>query len=47
MRICAMSLWISIHAPREGGDIVDVVEIPQDLKFQSTPPTRGATHFRP
>ena len=34
---------ISIHAPREGGDVIFLVN-PQDyLQFQSTPPARGAT----
>ena len=34
---------ISIHAPREGGDITDFILIPRDRIFQSTPPARGAT----
>ena len=34
---------ISIHAPREGGD-VKMPTIPKGiLRFQSTPPARGAT----
>ena len=38
-----VQVWISIHAPREGGDVVlNFVEA--DLRrFQSTPPARGAT----
>ena len=36
---------ISIHAPREGGDMdVDLDTVIQ-LLFQSTPPARGATMF--
>ena len=35
---------ISIHAPREGGD-VKMPTIPKGiLRFQSTPPARGATY---
>ena len=34
---------ISIHAPREGGDITDFILVPGDRIFQSTPPARGAT----
>ena len=34
---------ISIHAPREGGDRVDIVVDILPLRFQSTPPARGAT----
>ena len=34
---------ISIHAPREGGDWGRISLDPEDLKFQSTPPARGAT----
>ena len=37
---------ISIHAPREGGD-VKMPTIPKGiLRFQSTPPARGATAGR-
>ena len=37
---------ISIHAPREGGD-VKMPTIPKGiLRFQSTPPARGATTKR-
>ena len=34
---------ISIHAPREGGDIPMIPMAPFDKIFQSTPPARGAT----
>ena len=34
---------ISIHAPREGGDLVWYVYPESCLSFQSTPPARGAT----
>ena len=34
---------ISIHAPREGGDVAEGDEIPFTKIFQSTPPARGAT----
>ena len=34
---------ISIHAPREGGDLSPVVTAPEEVTFQSTPPARGAT----
>ena len=34
---------ISIHAPREGGDDINDVAIIVTLRFQSTPPARGAT----
>ena len=34
---------ISIHAPREGGDILITRTIVQPITFQSTPPARGAT----
>ena len=33
---------ISIHAPREGGDVA-VISVPPMVTFQSTPPARGAT----
>ena len=40
-------LWqfskISIHAPREGGDTASNKNAAESLKFQSTPPARGAT----
>ena len=35
--------WISIHAPREGGDILITGPVIQTITFQSTPPARGAT----
>ena len=35
--------YISIHAPREGGDAVTVLEMSSISVFQSTPPARGAT----
>ena len=38
------SLGISIHAPREGGDILIARTIIQAIAFQSTPPARGATY---
>ena len=34
---------ISIHAPREGGDIGSWSLTPASKEFQSTPPARGAT----
>ena len=34
---------ISIHAPREGCDVVAVEQLRRDLRFQSTHPVRGAT----
>ena len=34
---------ISIHAPREGGDISGFATKGVGLLFQSTPPARGAT----
>ena len=34
---------ISIHAPREGGDIVIQIIAVRLVAFQSTPPARGAT----
>ena len=40
-RICKGG--ISIHAPREGGDINSTQGIATLLPFQSTPPARGAT----
>ena len=36
---------ISIHAPREGSDVVRPVPVEQTSAFQSTLPARGATHF--
>ena len=36
-------VWISIHAPREGGDLA-VDDVSHEMNgFQSTPPARGAT----
>mgnify|MGYP003179110563 CR=1 FL=1 len=35
--------WISIHAPREGGDLKPPVLTATTEGFQSTPPARGAT----
>ena len=35
--------WISIHAPREGGDAICATSVWVILPFQSTPPARGAT----
>ena len=34
---------ISIHAPREGGDVSPPRDCSKDAEFQSTPPARGAT----
>ena len=34
---------ISIHAPREGGDHDQIKNSLKKIKFQSTPPARGAT----
>ena len=34
---------ISIHAPREGGDIYNDLYLMPVVLFQSTPPARGAT----
>ena len=39
----AMSVFISIHAPREGGDVDNPFSIVIIVVFQSTPPARGAT----
>ena len=36
---------ISIHAPREGGDLLNPLFENDTLKFQSTPPARGATRL--
>ena len=36
-------MQISIHAPREGGDVDDCIDEIVRLRFQSTPPARGAT----
>ena len=36
-------LAISIHAPREGGDVYHNNITGADTEFQSTPPARGAT----
>ena len=35
---------ISIHAPREGGDVKRYTMSRRGLEFQSTPPARGATY---
>ena len=35
--------YISIHAPREGGDAACSTAAPSSAGFQSTPPARGAT----
>ena len=34
---------ISIHAPREGGDLETLIFPLLVMEFQSTPPVRGAT----
>ncbi len=41
------STGISIHAPREGGDIGTMAFIAGAKPFQSTPPARGATTYYP
>ena len=38
--------WISIHAPRAGGDQKPPVMLKSEAEFQSTPPVRGATNWR-
>ena len=43
IKLCLSVQPISIHAPREGGDIVTPVLKDSKRKFQSTPPARGAT----
>ena len=40
-----MQRAISIHAPREGGDLPRGKQIRRTDEFQSTPPARGATNF--
>ena len=45
-QIFATTKNISIHAPREGGDQIIAKRFKKLKKFQSTPPARGATHFR-
>ena len=37
------TIEISIHAPREGGDLLGIICQMIQLGFQSTPPARGAT----
>ena len=39
-----MDSTISIHAPREGGDLIMRQAAIDAGEFQSTPPARGATH---
>ena len=36
---------ISIHAPREGGDVFALCSSLRSRGFQSTPPARGATAY--
>ena len=43
MRIPQALCDISIHAPREGGDVSALNKKPTIALFQSTPPARGAT----
>ena len=45
MAVCCLAadFWISIHAPREGGDTFTKTVALEDIEFQSTPPARGAT----
>ena len=38
---------ISIHAPREGGDVAAIAAALVNWRFQSTPPARGATSAAP
>ena len=40
----ASAIWISIHAPREGGDHFTDDKHGPPVIFQSTPPARGATN---
>ena len=40
---CPSKQNISIHAPREGGDLADRLADADANIFQSTPPARGAT----
>ena len=44
--ITATTEEISIHAPREGCDLLPLVLIWRIVKFQSTHPVRGATFDR-
>ena len=37
------TMRISIHAPREGGDVASTLPASAIVTFQSTPPARGAT----
>ena len=39
------NLEISIHAPREGSDMLDVTVVVTGQVFQSTLPVRGATRW--
>ena len=39
------SVYISIHAPREGGDYDYLDNAVRTNTFQSTPPARGATQL--
>ena len=43
LRILGVSQHISIHAPREGGDVGTINGLPLRRVFQSTPPAKGAT----
>ena len=42
--IAMTKLYISIHAPREGGDALCMAQTLPKMIFQSTPPARGATN---
>ena len=42
-RVGKFGSYISIHAPREGGDHKCRYKIVVKHRFQSTPPARGAT----
>ena len=42
-RLNFLRFYISIHAPREGGDQQTILRQGLDYTFQSTPPARGAT----
>ena len=43
IRIGSAVLYISIHAPREGCDLAELLADEPTLEFQSTHPVRGAT----
>ena len=43
--INSSKMIISIHAPREGGDAMSTIQAAYIVRFQSTPPARGATLY--